>query len=191
MAEPQKQGTSNNSLSDLLDCGDFVLLTRLHAPEVAVALSKAGRRGKLPGYDAPDDTSFRVDCDAVPFEYALVGSIKPVSGQDPSTQVQLSLVRRPLMPTIFALTIAVSIWPGVWLTDSILGVYWSTYSRWSASMPWLTYAWYLPLTVLPLPWMWRSFANKSKAQALASARKLVKAIEQEVEAAEQTSQAAT
>ncbi len=180
MAESVTEETPQGALSDMLEGRDCVLHTQLSAAEVAEVLAKAGRRGKLPGFDAPDDTSFRVDCDAVPFEYVLVGTIEPASGQETGARVQLSLVRRTLMPTIFALTIAVSIWPGVWLTDSILGVYWSTYGRWSASMPWLTYAWYLPLTVLPLPWMWRSFVHKSKAQAHASAAKLVKVIKREI-----------
>jgi hypothetical protein len=64
----------------------------------------------------------------------------------------------------------------VWLTDSLMGVYWPAYGVWSDQMPWLTYAWYLPVTALPLPWLWRSLTRKSAAMAAESAAKVTETI---------------
>jgi len=153
--------------------GDVVVPTALPAKSVAEKLTHAGRRGKLPGFEAAGEGGFRIDCDAVPFDYSLVGQIKP---EGEGSSVTLRAVRRRLMPWVFGVTLAATVWPGVWLTDSLMGVYWASYSRWSEQMPWLTYAWYLPITALPLPWLWRTLTRKSEAMAKESATKLVNAV---------------
>lgn len=70
------------------------------------------------------------------------------------------------MPWIYALLLIATVWPGVWVTDSMLKTYFSWYT-----IP--TWWWYLPLSVIPLPWMWRSFMHKSRAAADASAREVI------------------
>jgi len=165
-------------ISDPADAMEETLHSSLTPTEVAARLAKAGRRGRLPGFDAQSQARFRIDCDAVPFEYALVGTIKegPASASGPGSVILLHTERRRLMPMIFAVTLALTVWPGVWLTDSLVGVYWSAYGRWSEQMPWLTYAWYLPISVLPLPWVWRSLTRKSKRMAAESAAKIIATI---------------
>ena len=170
--------TPSIALSDMFASTGLELVSAMDSETLAGTLAKAGTRGRLPGFVAQSGDSFRVDCNAVPFEYRLIGQIEDRKGV--GSVVRLRLVRRKLMPIIFVIVIALSIWPGVWLTDSIMGVYWSAYSGWSAAMPWLTYAWYLPITVLPLPWMWRSFVRKSQSQAGESATKLLTAIQREL-----------
>lgn len=138
--------------------------------EALASLARAGRRGRLPGYRAVADRSFAVDAAGTPFEYELIGE---VDAAESGSVVRFRLERRALMPWIFAVVLAVTIWPGVWLTDSLMATYWQTYGAWTASMPWLTYAWYLPITVLPLPWAWLKCTRTSREQAGLEARKLL------------------
>jgi hypothetical protein len=69
-----------------------------------------------------------------------------------------------LFPWIFALILVLTIWPGVWLTDSMLRSYWDWYS---ATPWWSTYVWYMPLTVPFCPVAMRSALRKSRAAAAA------------------------
>ena len=160
-------------ISDVL-AGPVELAADRPASEVSKQLTQAGRRGKLPGFKGDGGGRFRVDCDAVPFEYELSGEVREAGEGTAVVSVRVS--RRPLMPWVFGVTLVLTVWPGVWLTDSLLGVYWSAYAGWSERMPWLTYAWYLPITALPLPWLWRSLTRKSEAMARESGVKLVKTI---------------
>jgi hypothetical protein len=155
------------------------LRTPLGRQELLERLARAARRGLVPGFAERDQAGFRVDADAVPFAYELAGALEDGGA---GTIVRLRLRRLRRMPLIFGVVLALTVWPGVWLTDSLMGTYWESYGRWSADMPWLTYAWYLPLTVVPLPWMWRSFSRKSRAEAAESARKQIDAIAAAVEA---------
>jgi hypothetical protein len=149
----------------------------LHSPlnpdDARAALTQAGLRGRLPGFARRDGHAFRLDCDAIPFDYELLGELHPA---DAGSRVTLRARRRPLMPWIFAVTLIFTVWPGVWLTDSLLDVYWTSYANWSRAMPWLTYAWYLPTTALPLPWLWRGLTGKSAAMAGESAVKMTEAL---------------
>lgn len=152
------------------------------------ALERAGRRGRLPGFTRTGDDSFCVDCDAVPFEYLIEGRIEPAPA---GSRIALHMRRKPVLPAVFALVLVVTIWPGVWLTDSLLATYWTAYGAWTESMPWLTYAWYLPLTVLPLPWIWLALTSKSRAGAAESARKQREALARIAEEAAASDQTAT
>jgi len=156
------------------------LHTPLAAGAVLERLGRAARLGRVPGFEVRGPAAFRVEADAMPFAHELVGRIEE-SG-DGGSRVRLDLRRMGRMPLIFALVLLLTMWPGVWLTDSLIATYWSAYGRWSAEMPWLTYAWYIPVTVLPLPWMWRSMARKSLAEARASAQKQTGAIAEAIEA---------
>ncbi len=158
-----------------------VLEAPLRDGEIGARLARAARRGLLPGYRAQGDHAFRVEADAVPFPHELTGRVERGSGD--VSVVRLELRRMARMPLVFAAVIGLTIWPGVWLTDSLLGTYWPAYGRWSAEMPWLTYAWYLPITVLPLPWMWRTMSRKSLAMARESAEKQALVIASELDAA--------
>ncbi|MBK7405638.1 MAG: hypothetical protein IPJ41_13695 [Phycisphaerales bacterium] len=161
----------NTEISDLIAGGELSIATGLGGAEIIDRLRKAGRRGKLPGFDSKDARAFRLDCDAVPFEHELRGSI--VDQGESGAVVRVRLARKPVIPAVFAITLVLTVWPGVWLTDSLMATYWSAYGRWAESMPWLTYAWYLPTTALPLPWMWRSLVRKSRAGAAESAGKIL------------------
>lgn len=148
----------------------------LSPDEVCRVLAQAGRRGRLPGFAAVGSRGFRIDCDAVPFEHGVIGEVRDAGDGVGGSVVTLRTERRRLLPWIFGVTLALTVWPGVWLTDSVMGVYWSAYGVWSDQMPWLTYAWYLPVTALPLPWLWRSLTRKSAAMAAESGAKVTETI---------------
>ncbi len=171
--------TPTNEISDAGSSDSQVVHSSLIPVEVAKRLAQAGRRGRLPGFQAATPKEFRIDCDAVPFEYVLLGVIG--AGSDTGSIIKLHAKRRLLMPAIFAATLVFTVWPGVWLTDSLMGVYWSAYGTWSEQMPWLTYAWYLPISVLPLPWVWQKLTRKSKAMAAESETKIIATIRSIIE----------
>jgi hypothetical protein len=114
----------------------------------------------------------------VPFDYRLVATMTDLTEPTKGTHIELRLVRLRKMPVLFAMILAVTIWPGVWLTDSMLTTYFGWYSSWTLSMPWLTYAWYLPITALPIPWMWKRMCQKSATEASISGGEMVESITQ-------------
>lgn len=169
------------TISDPLRPDGVVVTSEMSKAEVLAALERAGRRGRLPGFSRLEGEAFRLDCDSIPFEHEILGSVV----SEPETQtagcrLKMSVRRKRLMPTVFAATLIFTVWPGVWLTDSLIATYWSTYGRWTESTPWLTYAWYLPIAALPLPWVWKALVSKSAAMARESAREQVAAVRTEV-----------
>lgn len=121
------------------------------------------KRGKLPGFAEISPTEFRADAFATPFDHSLTCRLEPVEG---GTRLAFRVTMNRRMPWIYALVLLVTIWPGVWVTDSMLKTYFSWYT-----IP--TWWWYLPVSVLPIPWMWRSFIRKSTSAAETSAREIV------------------
>lgn len=171
------------TISDPLGVEDIVIVSPLDSGEAMTAMERAGRRGRLPGFEKLTGRTFRVDCDSIPFEYAIAGTIEGGTADAPEgagSRITLRVYRKQLMPMIFAVVLIFTVWPGVWLTDSLIATYWSAYGGWSRSMPWLTYAWYLPITALPLPWIWKSLTGKSAAMARESAGVQIAALRAEL-----------
>jgi hypothetical protein len=123
------------------------------ADQVRERLGELSRRGKLPGFGqskvAGEVCEFAAFGD--PLDYAI--GVVPESGR---LRFRARMKRRT--PLVFAVVGAVSVWPGSWLTDSMLRSYFESYD-------WNTYAWYIPLTVLPLPWMFLRMQRRSRASA--------------------------
>ncbi len=158
-------------------------LTEVRTPlgpgDALARLSTAARRGRLPDYRQVGETGFEAEAFATPFTHTLVGEL--VVGQDGTTRIRFTLRRPWAMPALFAVVLAITVWPGVLLTDSLLATYWPTYGGWTTRMPWLTYAWYLPLTALPLPWAWRACVRRSASMARESARETIAKIARETD----------
>lgn len=135
--------------------GDADILERVRA------LSRAGR---LPGLrtGGPSGVLFRVDAFGWVFDYDLVGVRA-------GSEVRFGLEVQRLWPSLFILVCVLSVFPGVWLTDSMLSTYFSWYPR----EFWKTCAWYLPLTILPMPWAWSTAMKRSRLAADASARETI------------------
>ncbi len=132
-------------------------------------LAQASRRGKLPGFRAgPGDHEFRVRLMGEPFDRELEGRAESA---DAGATVAIRERVLLLWPAVAAVLCITAIWPGVWLTDSMLETYW----------PWLTrhvetWWWYIPLTAVPLPFALRTMWRKSAASAAEQRDKAMRAI---------------
>jgi len=143
--------------------------TALTANEVNARLLKLSKGGKLPGYEGnPDHALAAVAAHGTPFDSKLY--IHHDSGQ---LSFEIKLMQT--MPIVFLVVIIVSIWPGLPLTDAFLNSFlW--YERFQSNTGVQTWYWYLPLTVLPAPFMWKSAIAKSKASAKESAAEAIEKI---------------
>lgn len=144
--------------------------TALTPEAITDKLAFASRRGRLAGYEAGQGGGlFGVAAFGHPFDRVLIAEARKADGGT-------ALVFRTMLPmkwpaTFIAVTIF-TIWPGVWLTDSLLKTYFASYPWWGVQ----TWMWYLPLTVLPLPWMIKSMWRKSEAIAHDSAHRAIRKI---------------
>jgi len=143
--------------------------TALASEEVNARLLKMSKRGKLAGYDAqcPDGLA-SVAAHGTPFDSKLV-----ITHQGEELGFELKLI--PLMPNLFIVLLVVSIWPGLPLTDVFLSSF-QWYERFVANTGVKTWYWYLPMTVLPAPFMWKSAIAKSKTSSHQSAVETIEKI---------------
>lgn len=146
------------------------LTTPLGSEQVLSNVRKLSKRGKLPGFETECPGLFRVAAFGTPFDYTLTCH---AHADEEGTSLRFVLERLNRVPIIFAAILIFTVWPGVILTDSLLATWFGFYSRWSQEMPWLTYAWYLPTTVLPIPWLWKGWSKKSLAGAEEHAREQI------------------
>jgi len=154
--------------------------TSLSGDEVIKRAETLSRRGKLAGFRRTEDSSlFKADAFGNPFDADLICHAEPAGDR---TDLRFSTQLKRKMPAIAIVLLVVTVWPGVWLTDNMLSVYWGTYGKWTVQMPWLTYAWYLPLTVLPLPWMWKGLMKKTRAAIAEHAQEQIAKIAKALEA---------
>ncbi|MCB9838360.1 MAG: hypothetical protein H6813_03395 [Phycisphaeraceae bacterium] len=145
-------------------------------PDEALGLlDRAAKQGKLPGFERRGDHAFRALVYGEPFDRELLGEITPSDG---GCTIALRLRLMKKFPVIAVALVSVSIWPGVWLTDSMIQTYFPGYPN----AFWVTAAWYLPLTVIPLPWMLRSMWRKSEGIAREELGKTIGKIERALKA---------
>lgn len=151
------------------------LRTTLSPGEITARLESLARRGKLAGYESPvkgvPGALFAAAAFGQVFDYRLVAHADTPS--EKGTMLRFSLVPVMRGPLIFWAAMALTVWPGVWLTDSMLTSYFSWYTI-------DTWKWYLPLTVLPLPFMWRKMSKTSLAAAVQHSSEQVEKIAQEI-----------
>ena len=148
--------------------------TDLDQSEIARRAKRLSERGKLPGFhpNTPGGL-FEAIAFGNPFDYRLIASHQP-------GQLNFHIKIKSKMPAIFWIVMALTIWPGVLFTDSLL----NTWFGWYPNQTWITYAWYLPITIIPLPWLHRSIMAKTRAAALVHAHEqiatLAKALEGDI-----------
>lgn len=131
-----------------------VLDTDLAPDAVEQALLGLAKRGKLAGYHQKISGGlFRVDAFGQPFDHDLIARAESAKGR---TRLVFSLRRRVKMPIVVAVLLVVSVEPGRYFVDQLIPGSWN----WISTM-W----WYYPLTILPIPWIWRSMSRKSIAAA--------------------------
>lgn len=157
-----------------------VVTTEKSAAEIVTALEKLSKRGKLPGFEKErEDGLFSVEAQGTPFDRRLVARARQ---RDGLTILEWALVTPMKWPIGIGVMLAVSVWPGLPITDSMLRIYWGWYERASGPDGWFsTWMWYLPLTVLPIPWFWRSTMRKMRTSTLEGAREAVEKIAGAVE----------
>jgi hypothetical protein len=138
-----------------------VIETTLDPSGVVDALKVMSKRGKLAGFRAGQESgSAVVDAHGTPFDSDLIVRSESEGGH---TRVAFQVMMRRKMPIVFALILVVTIWPGLPLTESfMLGFGWYERLMGDSIQTWM---WYLPLTVLPAPFAWRSAIQKSKKSA--------------------------
>ena len=139
--------------------------------QIRERLAVASRRGRLAGFDPrpADGSLFGAAAHGHPFDSVLLGRL-----ENGRLTFRLRVLRR--LPAIFAAILAFTIWPGVWFMDELM----VQLGLWNGEHPWLTYYWYLPITVLPIPWMWKSAMARSRRSADEHGRETIAAIAKEL-----------
>lgn len=167
---PSHPGTSDQSDADR--GGSLAALTtEKSAAEVVASLERLSKRGELPGFDKEDSRGlFSVEAAGNPFDRRLVARARE---RDGLTVLEWELVTPRRWPIVIAVVLAVTVWPGLPITHSLLVNYFPGWYGGLVSGWFRTWMWYLPLTVIPIPWAWRSTMRKMRATTLASAREAV------------------
>jgi hypothetical protein len=149
------------------------LSTTLADAEILSRLDALARRGKLAGFEkgGPGGPLFTLEAAGAPFDYTLEAWSAHQGHGGGAGTTRLDLRMRLLLrtPLIFGVVIALTIWPGVWLTHSMLRAYFGFYTY----AEWVTWAWYIPLTVLPLPWALFEMIKRSREAAYTSAQESI------------------
>ena len=139
--------------------------TTLSVHDVLERARGLSRRGKLPGFvpgvnGTPSDTLFSFAAFGAPLDYVVAARVGSSVGHT-ALSFEPRMHRR--LPIIMAVVTVVSIWPGLPITDSLIKSYFPSYA-------FSTWMWYLPLTILPLPFMfmrmWKQSARAAHEHAL-------------------------
>lgn len=167
--------SAQSSLEDETSASTPRVRTRFAPDEIVARLDAAARKGRLPGFRPTSSRAlFEVREIGHPFQAELLAHASRLDSEA-RTELAFELRIRPLLPFIFALMLALSIWPGIYVVDSMLRQYFSWYT-----IP--TWWWYLPLTVPTSPWAFWSALKKSRAAARAEAAELINKISAELHA---------
>jgi hypothetical protein len=145
-----------------------IVRTDLPTSEVMDRVRTASKRGRLPGFREIDGASFAVLAFGVPFDRELVIRVEASGGRTVLSACPVLLKRNPVL---FAAVLIFTIWPGVAITKSMI--------------PWEPFgipfeAWYLPLTIIPTPFVWMGLMRKASRTTLASAIEAMSQIAGEV-----------
>ncbi len=143
--------------------------TDLPPAEILRKLDAAARRGKLGGFTpgqpggAGDTPLFTVRDVGTPFEGEVAATL---SGGE--LRFTTRLYRR--MPMVLVIILIVSVWPGVWLMESLMNVYWPSVGKY-------TWWWYLPLTIISGPPAYFGAMKRSRAVLYEDAVKVIESVE--------------
>ena len=146
--------------------------TALSPDEIARRMLALAKRGKLPNHATDPKHLFRCDLFGEPLDFMLSCDASDAGG----TTLRFSATIKLRTPIIFWVIAALTVQPGMWMTDSMIRTYFTSYD-----IP--TWWWYLPLTVLPLPFVWIRMLRKSRLAAKDHALELIERIRAEVDGA--------
>lgn len=151
--------------------------TSLSPSDVVDRLSEMSRRGRLPGFSREGEGLFS----ALAYGWSILDQRMVCEAEEGEpTLLRFRTVLPMKMPLVIAVILAATVWPGSWFTDEMLVTYWPWYLKQVHAWPWLTYAWYLPLAVLPIPFVFRIALRRSHAGAAESATELIERIGKEL-----------
>ncbi len=175
MTTTSTQIDSNMRPAGVPDRIDWASLPRLRCEmseaQAIERLATASKRGRLPGFRRGESPqAFSAAVWGAPFDRELHGAIRATE-DGKSIEIRFTSPLLMKVPIIFAAVIVFSIWPGVWLTDSLIPGQWG----WPA-----TWMWYLPLTILPLFYYLPKTWKKSIQAAWVSAHEAIAAIAKEL-----------
>lgn len=153
------------------------LVVPLAASSVVETFDKLARRGKLAGFTPIDPARtdkatagslFSIAAFGSPFDAVLFARIqisKRDASQPPSTRLVFSRSLKTKGLYLFGLVLLLTIWPGIELTRSLLA---STFPEQRWLIDTLPY-WYLPLTIISLPWgLWEAWRRSDRSSHLAA-----------------------
>jgi hypothetical protein len=154
-----------------------LLVTDLTPDEVIARLRKRSQLGKLPGFEHRGGHVFRVLAFGQPYDKELIGSVAQAPGRERGSSVRFSVRLLKKLPVVVVVVMALSIWPGVWVTHSLLITYFESYPQ----ALWITSAWYIPLCLIAIPALWKQY-KRSIAEADKHAQETAAAIGRVIEA---------
>ena len=141
--------------------------TALDSAEVVRRLDESSRRGRMPGFHrGSGPVLFTVTDFGSPFESVLEARSGSSSH---GTRLTFSVRMKPRMAWIYGIVLVATVWPGVWITDSMLKTYFPGVNLY-------TWWWYLLLTVPFVPLGMWSALRKSRESGLSEAREIVERI---------------
>ncbi|MBL4808544.1 MAG: hypothetical protein JKY43_00600 [Phycisphaerales bacterium] len=148
--------------------------TEMSDSAVFKTLLKMSKSGKLAGYKhISGERAAVVDAHGTPFDSDLVI-------QYSEEDICFSLKMRRKFPAIFMALLVVTVWPGLPLTDSFMfSLGWYERLMGESIETWM---WYLPMTVLPIPFVWKSAIKKSRASARQHAIETIEKIQSTLKA---------
>lgn len=161
------------------------LTVPLAAEAIVAKIDESSRRGRMPGFEAGTPQGlFVVDAWGTPFDHDLIATAHPAGGE---TRLDFTLRLRRKIPAVHAILLLFTVWPGVWLTDSMLKLWFGWYYALTQKDAFIwggfeafTYLWYVPLCVVPLPWFWRSSMRRSRRTARVSGLEMIAKIAKEL-----------
>lgn len=148
--------------------------------EIVAVLERMSKRGRLPGFEkGREGELFSVAAHGRPFDKRLIAS---ACGSAGGTRLEWRVALEKKLPWVFAVSLALSVWPGWPVTDSLLVTYFpGSYGEWTSG--WFkTWMWYLPLSIGSVPFVWRTVMRQTNSSAGASAREAAAKIEAELKA---------
>jgi hypothetical protein len=140
----------------------------IDAQSAVAKLRNRSKRGKLPGFDdSPSEGIASVAAHGAPFDGTLYIHHEPSS-------LRFDAKLNKKIPAIFAVILVLTVWPGLPLTDSFLSNFLWYEKLLAKGLE--TWMWYVPTTILPLPFVWRTAIKKSRASIHAHALETIEKI---------------
>jgi hypothetical protein len=167
MPTPPPEATPPTDRADAAPGVLPTLAVPLASDEILDRLGTASRRGRLPGFEGrpPGGALFRVAAFGHPVDAGLDARPHQVNGL---VMLDFTLVIPRRLSVILALTLVLTVWPGVYFMDQLMIQIVPSVRAW---LP--TWWWYLPVSIVPIPWVWRSVMRRARDTTTASAREMI------------------